>query len=99
MVTGVPAPVLEDEDGNTCTTSGAVAVDGVGNALGLIVSTRGSAGSGLVAKISAYWPVDVLPAPIAAVWEPLVVTVPRMLSRWPQHPLSVGWVQSRLVPP
>src|SRR5271157_6630818 len=98
MVTGVPAPVFGDDDGSTCTTSGTAAVDGVGRELGVTVSTSESAGSGWVAKISAYWPVDVLASPIMAVWVPLVVTLPRMLSRWPQHRLSVGRAQSRLVP-
>ena len=62
-------------------------------------STSESAGFTWLAKSSAYWPADVFPSPIMAVWPPVVVQFPRMLSRWPQQALLPGEVQSRLVPP
>ena len=65
----------------TCTTSGAAAVDGVGSALGVRVSTRASAGSCWFMKIWAYWPEVVSPSPIWAVWLSVVVQGPRMVSR------------------
>ena len=42
-------------------------MDGVGREPGVMRSTKESAGFTWVAKISAYWPADVLPSPIIAV--------------------------------
>ena len=75
------------------------AVDGVGSVLGVRGSMRESAGSSWFMKIWVYWPVLVSASPIWAVWLPVVVQGPRMLSRWPQHEASVADVQERLVPP
>ena len=99
IATGVPAAVRGEEAGSTCTTSGAVELEGVGKELGVIGSTRESAGSFWLAKICVYCPAEVSASPIIAVWLPVVVQLPRMLSRWPQHALLSGVVQSRLVPP
>ena len=82
MVTGVPAAVLGEESGSTWTTSGADAVAGVGRELGVSGSASGVvAGSSWLAKICVYWPPLVSASPIWAVWVPVVVQLPKMLSR------------------
>ena len=91
--------MLGEEAGSTCTTSGDADVAGVGSELGVIGSTSGSAGFFWLAKICAYWPPEVSASPIMAVWLPVVVQLPRMLSRWPQQSMLSGVVHLMLVPP
>ena len=99
MVTCVPAAVFGDDAGSTWTTSGAAGVDGVGNELGVTGSTSGSDGLFSFMKICVYWPALVSASPITPVVLAVFAQLPRMVSRWPQHPPLPEDVQSRLVPP
>ena len=98
-MTGVPAAAFDVEAGLSWTTSGGAGVDGVGSAPGAMVSTGTSGVPVWFMKTWVYWPAFVSASPICAVWLPLVVQDPRMLSRWPQHPDMSWGVHSRLVPP
>ena len=80
-MTGVPAAAVAVEEGRTWTTSGAAGVVGVGNAPGVMVSTSVCGVPVWFMKICVYWPAFVSASPIWAVWLPLVVHGPKMLSR------------------